>query len=83
MNRRNFIKKLFVGAAAVAVVPLLPEAAPYPKFVSMTTEWVTAEIGQWEGFRWVSTPGNLYFTNISDPDNFGTVLDPSDLDEIN
>ena len=53
MNRRNFIKKLFVGAAAVVVMPLLPEVAPCPKFVPMTTEWVTAEIGQWEGVRWI------------------------------
>ncbi len=83
MNRRNFIKKLFMGAAAVAVVPLLPEVAPYPKFVPMTTEWVTAEVGQWTGFRWVETDKFLYFSNINDPDNFGTVLHPSTLDEIN
>jgi len=90
MNRRDFIKKLFVGAAAVAavaVVPLLP-AAPIvegvtPTEVPLIIEHPIVEIGQWEGFRWVEADKTLYFTNIDDPDNFGTVLHPSDLDETN
>jgi len=92
VNRRNFLKKLFMGAVAVVVVPLLPEAAPielspYGSIVAIdpwTNTVMSGEIGMWEGFRWVQTNGStIYFSNLSDPDNFGTVISPSVFDEIN